>query len=190
MTLSLADVMTVDGGGTLLRNRRKAHETEPPPFSLSRRRFLEGAFTLASAAAIYSLSWIPTARPAWADHGEWKIWGSCSGLGDWVLDDNCRGCNQGSVICCCGDNGFHLYEGCRYRHRPDQCKDDPDSPNDYDGWLWKYGGCCPVACGVCHLDVEWRCSDGYTRADCEAPWDTSICRVRVDKGGGCNCGTC
>lgn len=140
---------------------------------------------MGAGVAILSLSWLPTARPARAEHGTWQMWGGCDGLGSWVNDDDCRGCNQGSKICCCNDDGYHRADGCHYKHRPNACKD-----NYYDGWTWKTGECCAIACDQCYTGITWRCTDGFYRADCDGEFKTSICRVLLDKGPACHCPTC
>lgn len=184
MTLSLGDVVALEGGGGLRRSRRSKREYTEAPFSLSRRGFLGGALTLGSAAAISTLSWLPLGRPAYADHGAWDIWHSCDELG-YAQNDNCDGCQADKAHCCCQeDNGFHKFEGCRYSHRPNRCKD-----GHYDAWLWRYNGCCAISCSVCWKEQRWRCSDGFRRSDCDAEWRETICKYRLE-GVGCNCGSC
>jgi hypothetical protein len=155
----------------------------------SRREFLKGTIAVAGAMSVGVLSALPTARPAAADHGDWKIWSGCTGLGSWVNDDDCRGCNQGSVLCCCLSSGYHSYAGCERMHRPDQCR-----TGGYDGWTWSTSACCLFSsgCGAGCVrgfrNRNWRCSDGYRRDSCSAAWQKSICRYVLN--GGTQCGPC
>lgn len=156
--------------------------------STGRREFLQRALAVGAGVGLATLGVFPSARRASAQHGTWKIWDGCAGLGSWVDDDGCRGCNQGSKLCCCNSNGYHQgpEQNCHTKHRPDQCKDDPNSTDDYDGWTWRTSTCCVISSGVCKSGRKWRCSDGYYRDSCSSTdWVTSICRVVVDSGDGC-----
>lgn len=189
MTLRIHDVAPLSvpgsGGGPRRAKGRRATFDRLRP---TRREFISGALAVGSAVGVTALGIFPPARPAAAEHGTWRIWEGCAGLGDWVNDDGCRGCNQGSKLCCCNVNGYHKSTGCHYRHRPDQCRS-----GGYDGWTWKTGACCPTGCDDagccdCRRNIDRRCSDGYYRSNCDGPWTKSICRKRIDEGS--SCGEC
>lgn len=159
----------------------------------SRRDFLRGAIAAGAGLGLATLSLLPTAKPAKAQHGAWSIRPSCSGIESFTGDDNCDGCDlPGSPACCCVD-GFFDDSGCDKKHRPNQC---PIGSED-DGWRWSTGACCIFNCNPgcnCSTNREWRCSDGWKRMDCgvaySAATDKRICRVVVSAGtspcpGGC-----
>jgi len=184
MKLTPEDIVSLDRRSFAIRRARRGatRDTASHP---SRREFLRGTIAVAGAVSVGALSLLPTARPASADHGDWKIWSGCTGLGSWVNDDDCRGCNQGSVLCCCLSNGYHSWEGCERMHRPDQCKS-----GGYDGWTWSASLCCYFSgcgegCAQGYQNRRWRCSDGYRRSSCSASWQKSICRHVVGSGSGC-----
>lgn len=185
--LTLEDIVSVDHHRFSLRSfRRRGRHPERRP---SRREFVHGTVAVGAAMSVGALSWLPTARPASAEHGSWKIWSGCGGLGSWVDNDDCRGCNQGSVLCCCV-NGYHRADGCHYAHRPDKCHS-----GGYDGWTWSTSICCFVSASACgagcirgYTNRRWRCSDGYYRSNCDNGFQTSICRYVV--GGGSTCSPC
>jgi len=188
MQLKLDDIAPLYDADALQSSRRAVVRTRAKYDRLrpSRREFVAGALAAGTAIGMTALGIFPPARPAAAQHGSWKIWSGCDGLGSWVNDDNCRGCNQGSRLCCCS-NGYHKGPGagCHYKHRPDQCKS-----GGYDGWTWKVGSCCIKSCGTCcslYKNMAWRCSDGYYRSSCCAGcWTKSICRKRVNGGQYCS----
>jgi hypothetical protein len=171
----------------LFGTSRRARGTKPG--SRTRREFLRDAMIVGTSIGVASLGVFPPARRARADHGAWQIWSGCSGLGSWVDDDNCDGCNGGPnqpppsrIFCCCTSGGYHKGSGagCNYLHRPNECKD-----SYYDGWTWTYGGCCVISGGVCRSSQTWRCSDGYYRSNCSNAFSKSICRYRTSDGNGC-----
>ena len=188
-SVALDDVVSLDERrfslGALPRERRKA------AFAPTRRDFIRGTVGTGAAVSMGLLGLLPTAKPAAADTppGGWLIWSGCTGLGSWVTDDDCNGCNQGSILCCCG-GGYHLgpASGCNYAFRPDQCKS-----GGYDGWTWSTAQCCyiPSCLPGCYRGFKnrnWRCSDGYYRSSCTAAWGNSICRYLLS--GGTSCGGC
>jgi hypothetical protein len=184
-TISIEDVESVDGARFSLSMARRG--ARRAPFAPTRREFVSGAVGVGAIVSMGVFGLFPTAKPARAEHGSWSIWSGCSGLGSWVNDDDCRGCNQGSTLCCCFD-GYHRADGCRYMHRPDQCKS-----GGYDGWTWAASNCCfrsdsncGPGCARGYQNTRWRCSDGYTRSDCANPWTKSICRTRVASGSTCS----
>jgi hypothetical protein len=183
MTLKLADIAPLEGAPptNAARKRRVGESAQYVP---SRRDVLRGMLAVGAGAGIAALGVFPTARPAGASSppGGWKIWSGCSGLGSWVSDDNCNGCNQ-KTLCCCDANGYHKGSdyGCKYALRPDQC-----ASGGYDGWTWTYGGCCWVACQKCVKNRKWRCTDGYYNSDCAGSPVQSICRYVVTWGTGCS----
>ena len=185
-TLSIEDIQSVDAARFSWNRRRRG--AGRPPFAPSRRELIRGAVGAGAIVSLGVLGSLPTARPAYAAPPDgWKIWEGCSGLGSWVNNDDCRGCNQGSSLCCCTSGGFHREDGCRYNYRADQCKS-----GGYDGWTWSTGLCCTVSspncgsgCARAHVNVRWRCSDGYTRSSCSNEWTTSICRWILSRGAAC-----
>jgi len=191
MTLRLHDIAPVrdDAGWRTTRRHGRAVHAPYDRLRPTRREFITGVLTVGSAIGVSALGIFPPARPASAGHGSWKIWQGCAGLGDWVKDDDCRGCNQ-TRLCCCNVEGYHKAIGCHYKHRPDACRS-----GGYDGWTWKVGSCCLKSstcsgdgCCECYRDMKWRCSDGGYRSNCDNPFVPSICRKRV--AGGTSCGAC
>jgi hypothetical protein len=180
--MKLTDIAPLEGPpppGAIKRRR----VGQRPQYLPARRDVLRGMLTLGAGAGIAALGVIPTARPADASSppGGWKIWSGCAGLGSWVDDDNCNGCNQ-RTLCCCDSAGYHKGSdyGCKYALRPDQCHS-----GGYDGWTWTYGGCCWIACKSCVKNRTWRCTDGYYNADCAGAPVLSICRYVKTYGTGC-----
>lgn len=188
-TLSIEDVVSLDGRrhGPRFSLSRARRGVRRPPFTPTRRQFVSGAVGAGALVSMGVLGLLPTAKPALAaPPGGWRIWSGCAGLGSWVNNDDCRGCNQGSRLCCCVD-GYHRADGCHYAYRPDQCKD-----GVYDGWTWSASNCCTVSDSTCgsgcargRQNQRWRCSDGYYRSNCSNAWTNSICRHRVAVGTGC-----
>lgn len=188
MTLKLAEIVSLEGPPPegSARVRRSAPKA---PFAPTRRDVLKAVLINGAGLGIAALGLLPPARRVRADTpvGGWKIWEGCAGLGTWVDDDNCNGCNQ-RLFCCCNSSGFHLgpASGCNYRFRPDQCHS-----GGYDGWTWQVGTCChfPSSCGPgCfrgYQNRKWRCSDGYFRSNCSLGWTPSICRWVVSSGTTC-----
>ncbi|GAA2608001.1 hypothetical protein GCM10010411_47790 [Actinomadura fulvescens] len=193
MTLQLEEVVSIGDPRFLpdLRRRPKA------PYAPTRRHTLQALSAFGMGIGLATIGALPTARPAGAaPPGGWKIWGSCSGLGKWVNDDNCLGCNQGSVICCCHgsgrEKGYHKgpRSGCKYRYRPNQCTKRNGKSYGRDGWKWKTDRCCGITGIECVRYREWRCSDGYYRSSCRSNrWRKSICRWNTVWGNPCRCGT-
>jgi hypothetical protein len=192
-TLTPADIVSLDNRPLSVRHLRR-RSNRGSALGPSRREFVHGALMAGAAVSVGALGWLPTARPAAADPPDsWQIWPQCSGLGSWVNDDDCNGCNQGSVICCCDGGGYHVgpSAGCNYAYRPNQCKD-----GTYDGWNWANSSCCysstgcPSGCLRCYTNRTWRCTDGYYRSSCSAGWSKSICRWLLSGGTpapGCVC---
>lgn len=176
MTLKLEDIAALDG--PVVRSRALRVHTRAP-FSPTRRHFLRGAAALGAGVGLASLGLFPTARRAHAGHGTNTIKSNCDNV-DNTGNDDCGGCNTDRVICCCNSEGNHRADGCNYAHRPDDC---PASP--YDGWLWRYTGCCITGCGTCRKDQRWRCTDGFFRSNCNNNFVLSICRHREDSGTSC-----
>lgn len=180
-TLRLDDIAafeeTVERTGAGRRSGQRA------PYSPTRRDFLKGVALAGTALALDAIGWLPTARPAMAEHGSWAIWGvgsgtPCNGLGSWVLDDDCNGCNQkliASILC--DSNGYHKGDGygCYYKHRPNQC-----NQGVYDGWEWNHAGCCSS-----RRNKRWRCTDGWYRDNCNWSYAESICRWQLSNGTAC-----
>jgi TAT (twin-arginine translocation) pathway signal sequence len=191
MTLRIEDVVPVTKPGIFgdLRGRREMTRGRYQP---NRRQFLKGAATVGVGFGLATMSLLPTAKPAKAEHGAWSIRASCNGL-DWAMDDNCDGCDlPGSPACCCS-GGFFDDTGCLKMHRPNQCP----FGTGYDGWKWKTGNCCIFNCNPspcsCATDREWRCTDGWKRDDCGIDWvatDKRICRHIIDPGTGSCIGGC
>jgi hypothetical protein len=183
MAMKLADITPLEGGDSNgARMRRVAPRAA---YSPNRRDVLKGLVAMGMGAGIAALGILPPARAS-SPPGGWKIYSGCSGLGSWVSDDDCNGCNQ-RLLCCCDSNGYHKGSdyGCHYALRPDQC-----ASGGYDGWTWTYGGCCWVGCFKCVKNRKWRCTDGYYRADCSQTWTLSICRYVLAYGSlcsGCPC---
>jgi hypothetical protein len=183
MTLELTDIAPLEGPTppNAVRRRRVGQD---PTYMPSRRDMLRGLLTVGAGAGVAVLGLLPTARPARASAppGGWKIWDGCDGLGSWVDDDNCNGCNQ-KTLCCCDSGGYHKGSdyGCKYALRPDQCKS-----GGYDGWTWTYGGCCWLSCEKCVKNRTWRCTDGYYNSDCKGEAVQSICRYIASYGQLCS----
>lgn len=179
MKLKIEDIAVLDG--PVVRSRARRVHTRAL-LSPSRRDFLKAAIAVGTGVGLAALGLFPTARGARAGHGDSVIKDGCADVNG-TGDDNCGGCNTARRICCCNSNGFHRADGCNYAHRPNDC---PSSP--YDGWFWRYAGCCVVSCDqccTCRTDQKWRCTDGYYRADCSNNWTLSICRDKVNSGTGC-----
>lgn len=167
-------------------SRRRTTPAHYPksPFGPTRRTFIKMATATSAGVALYAIGFIPTARPA-VGHppGGWTIWTNggthnCGGLGSWVNNDNCTGCDtEGNILCCCDSSGYHKDHQCHYQSRPDQCKS-----GGYDGWTWKYTGCC----SNCRKNQIWRCTDGYYLSTCSAGIVLSICRWRTSSGSACS----
>lgn len=174
MSLRLDDIVREDGRSRVApRARQRGLDA---PYTQTRRGFLKAATATAMGLSLSALGVFPLARRAAATHPNNSIWQGCTGLGSWVNDDDCRGCNQGAELCCCGGQGWHFDEndGSVYMHRPDDCKD-----GTYDGWTWYVADCCPNFC----KQQEWRCHDGWIKID--QIWTKSICRHRLSFL--CNC---
>ncbi len=203
--MTIEDLATFESPSRLQATLTRQRITTRAPYSPTRRDFLRGALALGAGVGIAALGVFPAARRAAAQHGSWKIWdgtehgfsGACGGLGTWADDDDCNGCNQ-KKLCCCNSFGYHQGpdQSCHAKHRPDVCKDDPNSSDDYDGWNWGYNGCCLTSCPGCPTHCtgkqnnKWRCSDGYYRSDCSTTnWVESICRHRL-RGDDCTCQCC
>lgn len=192
MTLRLTDIadfeMAAEKAGLGRKGGRRA------PFSPSRRDFLRGATLAATGLALHALGLLPTARPALANddpNNGWQIWGvgssnPCSGLDDWVLDDDCNGCHQKLISSIfCASDGYHKgpAHGCWYKFRTNECKDVGTAgkdPDDYDGWIWTTSLCCSG-----RKNKRWRCTDGWYRDDCDWSYAESICRVVTNSGDAC-----
>lgn len=188
MTLRLDDVadfeQVIDATGSGRRGGK------PGPYSPTRRDFLKGVILVGTTVALKTVGLLPTARPALATDdppGGWDMYpctgdDCCDGLGTWVNDDNCGGCNNkpGYVISTfvCDTQGNHKGpdHGCYYRFRLNDCKD-----SFYDGWRWKMLSCCPNG----RKNQVWRCTDGYYRDACHWSFANSICRYRSSSGQAC-----
>lgn len=192
MPLHLEDVAPV-GAPRLRPDLRRGPRA---PYGTTRRHTLRAIGVAGMGLGLAIVGALPTAKPAGAaPPGGWKIWGSCSGLGSWVLNDDCNGCNQGSVLCCChtsgGEKGYHKgpRSGCKYRYRPNQCTKRDGSAHGRDGWKWKTPQCCGITGRECVKNREWRCSDGLYRSNCRTSrWKKSICRYNTRWGSPCRCG--
>jgi hypothetical protein len=183
MTLKLEDIAELPKPGLLGRQVLRGASGNGGSRATSRRQFIRGAAVVGTAVSISALGLLPPARPAGAEHGAWQEWPQCSGLGSWVTDDDCNGCNQGSRYGCCYTNGYHMSAAtnCHCKHRPNQCKD-----GIYDLWYWQTGQCCWIGCNSCVKNRKWRCSDGYYRSSCSGTsWIKSICRYVTVSGTGC-----
>lgn len=156
----------------------------------SRRDFVKAMGAIGAGLAINAIGFFPVMRRAAASDsppGEWLIysgWGSskCGGLGSWVDNDNCTGCDTVDNILCCCSGGYAKgpAHGCKYRFRPNVCKS-----GGYDGWVWKMTICCLISFGVCKSNRQWRCSDGCYRSSCSNGWTKSICRSVTSSGSNC-----
>lgn len=171
MSLSLNDIVSFDarpGGsvGILERAPRLAH------ISASRRSFLRGALVAGSAVGLTVLGWLPTSRRAWASHPDDDMKpGGCEGLGTWVDNDDCNGCNETRPHCCCDvSSNWHIHtDSGSYKLRPNEC-----DPGDYDGWNWTYFSCCPNG----RKNQTWRCHDGFRR-QADGTDQRTICKHRT-----------
>lgn len=183
MTLRLEDVVSV-GRPRILPDFRKEARA---PYAPTRRHLMKSISAFGMGLGLSTIGALPTAKAASAaPPGGWKIWASgptrCSGLGSWVINDNCNGCNQ-KKLCCCTGGGYHRADGCHYAYRPDKCHS-----GGYDGWRWKPKDCCGISGHECSRYQEWRCSDGYYRSNCRSGWTASICRYRTYLGSQpCRC---
>lgn len=184
MTLKLEDIADLPKPGLIGRQVLRGVEGAGGSRATSRRQFLRAAATVGTAVSISALGLLPPARPAGAEHGAWQEWPQCTGLGGWVWDDNCGGCNQGARFGCCHTNGYHMSAAtnCHCKHRENQCR-----TGGYDLWYWIAYDCCWIGCNSCVTERRWRCSDGYYRASCSGSnWIKSICRYVVRHGTGCS----
>ena len=171
------------------------------PLMPTRREFLKGTLAVGAGIGIAALGIFPPARLARASNHR-QIWDGrdhgfnheCDGLGTWVLNDDCAGCNRPRKHCCCNSEGYHKSDGTNYKVRPNQCKD-----GVYDGWLWRTSECC----GNSRKNQRWRCHDGWFCANppcgnrhcgldeqnngqCESnEWIRSICKHRLSSGTAC-----
>ena len=157
MSLRTDDVVRLSGpppGETYVKVSRRVQGS-------TRRDFLRRVFAMATIVSFHLLDVFPTARPALA-WGHREIWDgrqhgystACGGLGSWVGDDDCDGCNHPRKHCCCDAYGwFKETPTANYELRRNACKD-----NKYDGWIWTYSPCC---CLVGRKNQEWRCHDGW-----------------------------
>jgi hypothetical protein len=152
----------------------------PARWSPTRRAFVRGAFVAGTAVGLTALDWLPTARRAWGSHADDDIKANCTGLGSWVNDDDCFGCNQTTTHCCCASSGWHLHDGVNYVLRPDQC-----DPGNYDGWRWLYTPCC----GNGYKNQEWRCHDGKRKLS-DGTWQNTVCKKRLKGCTPCCCPQC
>lgn len=191
--LAISDIapMRLPAGQREVRTRRNV--ASRGRFAPTRRDFLRGTAIAATGVGLMSLGIFPPARRAVANHGAWLVKNDCSGL-DFAQNDNCDGCDSsGNTFGCCGAQGYHQDQSndCHCRHRPNDCKDTGDPPTDYDGWYWRFSGCCVTSCSggcICRANQRWRCTDGYKRPNCSNPdWGQNVCRVKVDTGVSCVC---
>jgi hypothetical protein len=189
VTLKLDEIVSLDGPPPN-HGRRIRRSGTRAPYAPTRRDLLKGLLVGSAGLGLAVLGILPPARRVRADapEGGWRIWDGCAGLGTWVNNDNCNGCNE-RLFCCCNSEGYHLgpASGCKYKFRPNTCKD-----GVYDGWTWQVADCCPVSgCGTgctrSYRNRKWRCSDGYFRSTCSAAWVPSICRWVVSPGATCGC---
>ena len=149
----------------------------------SRREFIRGALMAVSAGAlwVFQRPALVRATTGEANGGAHNIWGTCSGLGSWVWDDDCNGCQQGRVYGGCNSNGWHRHDhSIGLDWRTDACKDHEVTGEPYyDGWKWKPSNCCVVGAGNCRKNREWRCHDGWINGK------ASICRFVTASGTAC-----
>ena len=183
MALELDDIALLDGPPLIRRTRRVA---DRGPYEFTRGHFVRVAVGTGVALGLSTLEMFPLTRPALAQHGAWVLHAGCSGLGSWVDNDNCDGCNQ-AKWCCCNSDGWHKgpSEDCNTKHRPDECH----PATGADAWTWKYSGCCATGACTSRRDQVWRCSDGWYRSDCQCSWDRcgvrSVCRYKTSTGSPC-----
>ncbi len=170
--------------------RRRLRARYPhEPMRPTRRMFLKGAMAASTGMALAFVGLLPGRARADAPPGGWLIWtnggtNNCGGLDDWVLNDECDGCNN-QLWCCCqtsGNPGYHKGPayGCNYDFRPNVCKS-----GGYDGWTWKMTVCCNIGAS-CLKNRVWRCSDGKYRSSCSNSFDSSICRHVISSGQSCS----
>ncbi len=167
MTLDLATVVPFHGPQPIGAERRPQSRVS----AVDRRAFLRHLVGVGMLVGLNVLGFLPPARRALADHADDDMASSCSGLGSWVDNDDCNGCNRSPCSDCC-DSGWHKHTGI-YQLRPDEC-----DPGNYDGWYWTYAPCCWNGC----QNQKWRCHDGYKNGQ------PTICRTRTQAS--CNCSIC
>lgn len=197
MNLRFEDIVSLDEEPPRQQSRSRPRRAPRVTSSrTSRRTFLRGALAVGAGIGVASLGIFPAARKASAT-GHRQIWDGrdhghsteCGGLGSWVTDDNCQGCNNPRIHCCCTSDGWHKNDGKNYKLRSNVCKS-----GGWDGWLWKQGPCC----GNGRKNQRWRCHDGWfcSSGDCadrhcsEADqaagncranqWKRSICKFRLN----------
>jgi hypothetical protein len=165
------------------------------PGVVSRRQVLRTTLVVAGGVSAWAIGLLPTSRRARANHDgtSWLIYDAgapqpCDGLGPWVDNDSCDGCNNPRIYCCCNNNGFHIHNGTTMKHRHNHC----EMGTPYDGWFWRQVPCC----GNGKAYQKWRCTDGWvcqdddnscTGGNCDDPPDLcpenqfvkSICKDRV-----------
>jgi hypothetical protein len=198
-SLSIDDVEPLEGRRFSISRLRGM--TRRPLHVPDRREFIKGAIEVGAVMSVGFLGLARTARPALAQEDPSilapGIWEGCAGLGDWVTDDNCDGCNRAvSTIMpcthCCNSDGNHKYYSadCRYARDYNRCK----GSGTYYGWTWSVGTCsctsrgnCPSGCWTYYRNRRWRCTDGHYRTNCTgAGWTKSVCRYQESAGSRCD----
>jgi hypothetical protein len=185
MSGPLADIVRMDDREHFtVRQARRVHRVAAIPRARSRRQFLREAGATATAVGLISLSWVPTARRAWASHPEDDMAPTsganlCGDLGSWVDDDNCQGCNRTTCGGCCADSNWHKHaSGSGFALRPNDC-DGPGGTGNWDGWKWKATACCPNG----RQDQVWRCHDGWRLQPGDD--EPTVCKFRTNNGSAC-----
>jgi hypothetical protein len=166
-----------------VRRARRVHRTATVSVTRSRRQFLRDAGATVTVVGLISLSWVPTARRAWASHPEDDMAPTtgaqlCGALGSWVDDDDCQGCHRTTCGGCCADSNWHKHGGIDFALRPNQC-DGPNNTGNWDGWRWKATACCPNG----RQDQVWRCHDGWRIQTGDD--EPTVCKFRTNDGSAC-----
>lgn len=173
--VTLAEIESVDREGT----RRQAVSRTSPR---TRRDFIRQSAAVLTGAGLALVAYIPTARPARAEHGgqhkedftgtDW--YGSCPTAISGTCSPACGPSTVYSDVC---DGIYHKSTG-NYRARPNECKS-----GTYDGWYWATIHQCGICnCGYC---ANFRCHDGCKWIN--SAWKNSICRTSYCVSGACTC---
>lgn len=188
MTLAFADIVRLDDRRhPTVQSAPRVRRIAAVPMVRTRRQFLRDAGATATAVGLIAISWMPTARRAWASHPEDDMAPRegaqlCGALGSWVDDDDCQGCNRTTCGGCCADSGWHKHGASSgYALRPNEC-DGPNGSGNWDGWRWKATACCPNG----RRDQIWRCHDGWRlNGSGTADDERTVCKFRENAGSAC-----
>lgn len=150
---------------------------------MERRAFLRMTLASAGGASLLLLGRLPTARPAFADHGTdgYQIKAMpCPDYGFYNTNE-CVPCGPSYIHpnACVTDIGnhhwgYHRRDGCQWSLRKNQCVDGGQA----DGWIWKITDWCEGC-----YQPKHRCHDGY---NCPGPGgecdfcEKSICKWLID----------